>query len=92
MDRVRKGADAEHQNNKRAGKKHGFKDPLVYCADMAVDLLTHDSSQRCPQCAGEQCNAMLTEHVIETSSGHFYSFFFIPGKKHSVSDATDRDV
>ncbi len=59
MDQVRKGADAEHQNNKRAGKKYGFEDPLVYWADMAVDLLTHDSCQQCPQCAGEQCSLSM---------------------------------
>ena len=61
MDRVRKGA--QHQDDKRAGKKHGFEDPLLYWADMAVDLLapTVSPASSCSVsvgviCAGEQCS------------------------------------
>ena len=63
---------------------------LGYGADMAVTLLAPTVFS---VSGGDVCRwAMLTGHVIETSSGHFYSFVFIPGKKHSISNATDRDM
>ena len=72
MDRVRKGA--EHQDEKRAGNKHGFEDPLICWADLAVELLAPTVSPARSfsvsvglTCAGEKCSlGMLLRRPQDT--------------------------
>ena len=102
MDRLKKGAleaVAKHQADKRAGKEQQLVDPLDYWAEMqsicatrlayvAADLLTIPAtsvpSERLFSVSGVMCAG---EHIINCPQDTWiFSFVFITGKKHSISD------